>query len=194
MFRGWIKGWLERGEDLLREGPFRDVRWFCQAKFGAFSHSDLIAVMDKVPRSWQCHPRPSFPMASKLSISSPTMHSIDSQCILNTIQMPYLACRALPTSPQSQTPQPLTPSPQEDRMKLWEWHGNEFLIRWFWCTFWFESTCSRPLCTSDLTSLPFDLLFILQVQAQMLTPSGSSLFRTQKYNSPPSPPKPQCLC
>lgn len=42
--------------------------------------------------------------------------------------------------------------------------------------------------------LPFDLLFILQVLAQMFTLPGSLFFFTQENNPPPSIPKPQCLC
>ena len=84
--------------------------------------------------------------------------------------------------------------PQTHWMKRWVWRSNVFFTRWFWCTFKFGSSCSGYFCASEMTSLPFDLLFILQILTQMLTLPGSLLFPQSEYNPPSSTPRPQCLC
>ena len=85
--------------------------------------------------------------------------------------------------------------PQNQWMKHWGWPSSVFFIKWFWCTFKYGSSCSRPFCASEITSLPFNLLFILQVLAPMFTLPGSLLFSltTQKYNPPSTTLRPQCL-
>lgn len=55
---------------------------------GRASHSDLAVATDEGPRSWDCHLRPSCPVAKTLSTSLPNVHLLDTQCTLSTIQMP----------------------------------------------------------------------------------------------------------
>lgn len=89
----------------------------------------------------------------------------------------------------------LRPHPRTTEWNSGGWPSNVFFIRWFWCTFKCGSSRSRPFWASEITYLPFSLLFILQVLAPMLTLPGSLLFSltTQKYNPSSTTQRPQCL-
>lgn len=65
-------------------------------------------------------------------------------------------------------------------MKSQAW-GCSVFTGWFWCVFKCEeSSCSKSFCATEMTSLPFDLLLILQVLAQMFTLPGSLLSSSPK--------------
>lgn len=73
----------------MPRGPFIVGRVHHLAELEAASHSDLAVAMDEGPRSCDCHPRPSLPVAQTLSpLLFRTCHLLDAQRTQSTIPMP----------------------------------------------------------------------------------------------------------